>query len=122
MVQYGPVAILLGLATALGLVLLFLTTAFGPRRPSAAKDSPFECGVVPVGDARTRFPVRYYLIALVFVVFDLEAVFIYPWAVSFRDLRSEGLGGFALAEMFAFMGVLVVGLAYLWKRGALDWE
>ncbi len=122
MSQYGPLALLLGIASALGVVLLFLTQALGPSRPSAAKSSTFECGMEPVGDARTRFPVRYYLVALVFVVFDLEAVFIYPWAISFRELNANGMGLFAFWEMITFMGVLVVGLVYLWRRGALDWE
>ena len=122
MEQYGPVALLLGVSLGLGAVLLFLSSALGPKRPNAIKLAPFECGMEPVGNARTRVPVRYYLIALVFVVFDLEAVFIYPWAVTFRDLMSVGLGAFAFWEMIAFMGVLLVGLFYLWRRGALDWE
>lgn len=122
MSQYGPLALLLGIASALGVVLLFLTQALGPSRPSAAKSSTFECGMEPVGNARTRFPVRYYLVALVFVVFDLEAVFIYPWAISFRELNANGMGLFAFWEMITFMGVLLVGLVYLWRRGALDWE
>src|SRR3954469_7882521 len=122
MEQYGPVALLLGLASALGIVLIVLSSAFGPKRPNAIKDSVYECGVEPVGNARTRFPVRYYLVALVFVVFDLEAVFIYPWAVSFRSMAANGMGLFAFWEMITFMGVLVIGLVYLWRRGALDWE
>jgi NADH-quinone oxidoreductase subunit A len=122
MEQYGPVALLLGIASGLGIVLVLLTRAFGPKRPNAIKDSVYECGVEPVGNARTRFPVRYYLVALVFAVFDLEAVFIYPWAVSFRSMAANGMGLFAFWEMITFMGVLVIGLVYLWRRGALDWE
>ena len=122
MEQYGPVALLLGLASGLGVILLGLSSAFGPRRANAIKSSVYECGVEPVGNARTRFPVRYYLVALVFVVFDLEAVFIYPWAVSFRQMVANGMGLFAFWEMLTFMGVLIVGLVYLWRRGALDWE
>lgn len=122
MEQYGPVALLLAMAGALGGIMLALTGAFGPKRPTVAKLDTYECGVVPVGNARTRFPVRYYLVALVFVVFDLEAVFIYPWAVSFRDMKATGLGMLAFGEMATFMGVLLVGLVYLWRRGALDWE
>ena len=122
MEQYGPLALLLAIASGLGAFLLFLTSAFGPSRPDAIKDSVYECGVEPVGNARTRFPVRYYLVALVFVVFDLEAVFIYPWAVSFRQMVASGMGLFAFWEMITFMGVLLVGLVYLWRRGALDWE
>lgn len=122
MEQYGPVALLLGVAAFVGVAFLVLSTAFGPKRPNAAKLSPYECGVEPVGNARTRFPVRYYLVALVFVVFDLEAVFVYPWAASFRDLKASGLGPLAFWEMVTFMAVLVIGLVYLWRRGALDWE
>jgi NADH-quinone oxidoreductase subunit A len=120
--QYAPLVLLLALASSLGAVLLFFSQAFGPSRPTKEKEGTFECGVEPVGNARTRFPVRYYLVALVFVVFDLEAVFIYPWAVTFRDLRDAGMGPFALMEMLTFMGILVIGYIYLWRRGALDWE
>ena len=133
--QYAPIAIMLGLAGAIGVALLVASSVvgkiFGSDHPSPQKESPYECGVEPVGDARTRFPIRYYLVALVFVVFDLEAVFIYPWAVSFRDAIRGSIGspwwqnpsgGFVFGEMLVFMGVLAVGLLYLWKRGALDWE
>lgn len=120
--QYVPLALLFGVVVVVAAALVFLATVLGPTRPTAAKVSAFECGVVPVGDARTRFPVRYYLVALVFVVFDLEAVFIYPWAVSLPEMRSLGMTTFWFVEMLVFMGVLFVGLVYLWKRGALDWE
>jgi NADH-quinone oxidoreductase subunit A len=132
MEQYGPLALLIGLSLGLGGVFLFLSSgglsfllSMGKgwgNRPDAIKSGTYECGVEPVGDARTRFPVRYYLVALVFVVFDLEAVFIYPWAVTFRDLKATGRGMLAFWEMAAFMGVLMVGLFYLWRRGALDWD
>lgn len=120
--QYVPLALLLGVVVLLAAALVAASMLFGPKRPTAAKVSPYECGVVPVGDARTRFPVRYYLVALVFVVFDLEAVFIYPWAVSLPAMKPAGLTTFWFVEMAVFMGVLLTGLAYLWKRGALDWE
>lgn len=120
--QYVPLAVLLGVVVVMAAAMVTLSTLFGPKRPNAAKVSPYECGVVPVGDARTRFPVRYYLVALVFVVFDLEAVFIYPWAVSLPAMKTSGMTMFWLVEMLVFVGVLLVGLVYLWKRGALDWE
>lgn len=120
--QYVPLALLFGVVVVVAAVLVLLAITLGPSRPTAAKVSAFECGVIPVGDARTRFPVRYYLVALVFVVFDLEAVFIYPWAVSLPEMRALGLTTFWFVEMLVFMGVLFVGLVYLWKRGALDWE
>lgn len=123
--QYGPLALLLAAATGFGLVLVAMSAiaprVLGTMRPNAVKASPFECGMEPVGSARTRFPVRYYLVALVFVVFDLEAVFIYPWAVAYRELAVEN-GAFVFGEMLVFMAVLAVGLGYLWRRGALDWE
>jgi NADH-quinone oxidoreductase subunit A len=122
MEQYGSLALMMLVAFAFGVGLLVAGAIFGPRRPNDAKESPYECGVVPVGDARTRFPVRYYLVALVFVLFDLEAVFIYPWAVTFRQQVSAGNGAVAFGEMVLFMAILVVGLLYLWRRGALDWE
>ena len=120
--QYVPLALLLAVVVVMAAAMVLLSTVFGPRRPSAAKLSPFECGMVPVGDARTRFPVRYYLVALVFVVFDLEAVFIYPWAVSLPAMKADGMTTFWFVEMLIFVGVLLVGFLYLWKRGALDWE
>jgi NADH-quinone oxidoreductase subunit A len=120
--QYVPLALLLAVVIGLVAVLVIAGISFGPSRPSAAKTGPFECGMIPVGDARTRFPVRYYLVALVFVVFDLEAVFIYPWAISLPEMKMNGMTTFWFVEMVIFMGVLAVGLVYLWKRGALDWE
>lgn len=124
--QYAPLALLLGVAAGFGLLLVVLSVVVprlvGTMRPNPVKESPFECGMEPVGSARTRFPVRYYLVALVFVVFDLEAVFIYPWATAYRGQVAAGNGTFVLAEMMVFILVLAVGLGYLWRRGALDWE
>lgn len=120
--QYVPLALLLGIVVVMVAVMVLLATLFGPNRPTAAKISAYECGVIPVGDARTRFPVRYYLVALVFVVFDLEAVFIYPWAASLPAMKAQGLTTFWFVEMAVFMGILLVGFVYLWRRGALDWE
>jgi NADH-quinone oxidoreductase subunit A len=114
---YFPLALVFGLALALGLVLVGLAMLLGPRRPSRVKLAPFECGSDPIGDARGRFGVRFYVIALLFVVFDIEAVFIYPWAVLVRELGWTGY-----ATMAVFAATLVAGLAYVWKKGALDWE
>ncbi|HEY7726316.1 MAG TPA: NADH-quinone oxidoreductase subunit A [Anaeromyxobacteraceae bacterium] len=115
--SYFPLALVFGLAIGLGLVLVGLAALLGPRRPSRVKAGPFECGSEPVGDARERFGVKFYVIALLFVVFDVEAVFIYPWAVQVREL---GWAGFATMGVFA--ATLAAGLAYVWKKGALDWE
>jgi NADH-quinone oxidoreductase subunit A len=113
---YSPLALVFGLAGVLAALLVGLATLLGPRRPSAVKSSPFECGSDPIGSAHDRFGVKFYLVALLFIVFDIEAVFIYPWAVLLRDL---GWAGYATMAVFAF--TLVVALAYVWKKGALDW-
>jgi NADH-quinone oxidoreductase subunit A len=113
---YFPVAAALLLCGLLAALLVGLATILGPRRPSAVKSSPFECGSEPIGSAHDRFGVKFYLIALLFIVFDIEAVFIYPWAVLIKEL---GWAGYTTMAVFAF--TLVIGLAYVWKKGALDW-
>jgi NADH-quinone oxidoreductase subunit A len=113
---YFPIGLVLLVATGLALVLLLLANVLGPRHPNAAKTSPFECGSVPVGSARDRFGVKFYVVALLFIVFDIEAVFLFPWAVLFTEL---GWAGYV--EMLIFVATLVVGLAYVWKKGVLDW-
>jgi NADH-quinone oxidoreductase subunit A len=114
---YFPLAVVMLVAAGVAALLVGLATLLGPRRPSKIKAAPFECGSDPVGSARERFGVKFYLIALLFIVFDVEAVFIYPWAVLLKDL---GWAGYVEMAIFAF--TLVVGLAYAWKKGALDWE
>jgi NADH-quinone oxidoreductase subunit A len=114
---YFPLAVVFALAGILAAVLVGLAALLGPRRPSAEKASPFECGSEPIGSAHDRFGVKFYLVALLFIVFDIEAVFIYPWAVLLREL---GWSGYATMLVFAF--TLVVALAYVWKKGALDWQ
>ena len=115
--SYFPLAFAFLVAGVLAALLVGAAALLGPRRPSAVKASPFECGSEPIGSARERFGVKFYLIALLFIVFDIEAVFVYPWAVLLRDL---GWPGFAAMAFFAF--TLVVGLAYVWKKGALELE
>jgi NADH-quinone oxidoreductase subunit A len=114
---YFPLAVVFALAGVLAAVLVGLAATLGPRRPSAVKASPFECGSEPIGSAHDRFGVKFYLVALLFIVFDIEAVFIYPWAVLLREL---GWAGYATMSVFAF--TLVVALAYVWRKGALDWQ
>jgi NADH-quinone oxidoreductase subunit A len=114
---YFPLAVVFALAGILAAVLVGLATLLGPRRPSAVKASPFECGSEPIGSAHDRFGVKFYVIALLFIVFDIEAVFIYPWAVLLHEL---GWAGYTSMAVFAF--TLVVALAYVWKKGALDWQ
>jgi NADH-quinone oxidoreductase subunit A len=89
----------------------------GPRRPNKVKNQAYECGIDPVGTARSRFSVKFYVIAMLFILFDIEAIFLYPWAVMFQQLRL-----FGLLEMLTFLGFLVMGYIYLWKRGALEWD
>lgn len=98
-------------------VLLFMSHALGARRATAVKDAPYESGIAPLGDARRRFSVKFYLVAILFIVFDVEMVFLIPWAVIFRELGLLGL-----VEMVIFLGVLCVGLMYAWHKGALDWD
>jgi NADH-quinone oxidoreductase subunit A len=105
----------LAAATALG--MLVATSLIGPKKKFEDKMEPFECGLSPIVSPRLRFSVKFYLVALFFVIFDLETVFVYPWAVLFREL---GLFGFV--EMLVFIGILAVGLIYVWKRGALEWQ
>ncbi|HEY0881465.1 MAG TPA: NADH-quinone oxidoreductase subunit A [Archangium sp.] len=114
---YLPVAIVLLLAGGLAAVIPLLAGALGPRASSVSKSEPFEGGNAPMGSARQRFAVKFYVVALLFIVFDVEAVFLYPWAVNFR-----ALGWFGYGTMAVFASTLVAALAYVWKKGALDWE
>jgi NADH-quinone oxidoreductase subunit A len=115
--EYMPILLFLVVATAVGVVLLILGTLLGPRRSSDDKLSPYECGFEAFEDARMQFDVRYYLIAILFIAFDLEIAFVFPWAVIFRSLGMTGL-----VEMGIFLGLLVLGYIYVWKKGALEWE
>ncbi len=115
--EYLPVLLFLGLATIIGVALLVIGTVIGPKKPSVDKLSAYECGFMPFEDARMKFDVRYYLMAILFIVFDLEIAFIFPWAVVFRDIGLIGL-----IEMGMFLLLLVLGFAYVWKKGALEWE
>lgn len=115
--QYLPIIILAGVALILALVLMVLSRIIGPFRPNANKLNPYESGMDPVGEARDRYSVSFYLVAMEFIVFDLEVVFIYPWAVRYLEL---GLGTFI--AMMIFISVLLVGLVYTIKKGTLDWD
>ncbi len=98
-------------------MLLTLGWVLGPRRPDSEKVSPYECGFEAFEDSRARFDVRYYLVAILFIIFDLEIAFLFPWAVSL-----DAIGGFGLLSMAVFLAVLVVGFVYEWKKGALEWD
>jgi NADH-quinone oxidoreductase subunit A len=115
--EYLPILIFLAVAGALGLLLLSLGFLLGPSRPDAEKLSAYECGFEAFEDSRMKFDVRYYLVAILFIVFDLEIAFLFPWAVAL-----DSVGIVALAAMGVFLLVLVVGFIYEWKKGALEWD
>ncbi|RRQ23895.1 NADH-quinone oxidoreductase subunit A [Guyparkeria sp. SCN-R1] len=114
---YIPILIFFGVATLFSLGLLVIGQVLAPNRPDAAKLDAYECGFAPFEDARMKFDIRYYLVAILFIIFDLEIAFLFPWAVALEDI-----GGFGLAAMAIFLGVLVIGFIYEWKKGALEWE
>ena len=114
---YFPIGVVLLVAVIQGYALIFASNVLGPRRPSLVKAAPFECGSEPIGSARDRFGVKFYVVALLFIVFDIEAVFLFPWAVLFTEL---GWAGYV--EMLVFVFTLVLGLVYVWKKGVIDWN
>ena len=115
--EYIPLLMLIGFVVVNGAAFLILSWVLSHRRPTVVKGTPYESGMPPLGNARERFSVKFYLVAMLFIVFDLEVVFMIPWAQAFRSL-----GLFGLAEMAVFIFILVVGYVYVWKRGALEWE
>ncbi len=117
MVEYLPVLMFVAVATLFAGSTIALSTLIVPRRHNPAKDAAYECGVEPVGDARRRFNIKFYLVAVLFILFDIEAVFLYPWAVSFRQL-----GLYGLVEMILFIVILFVGYVYLIRKRALEWD
>ena len=117
MLAYVAIAFLVVLSTLVALIAIGLGTIFGPKKESAAKSMPYESGMTPYGEGTRRMPIRFYLIAVLFILFDIEVVFFLPWAVVFRQL-----GLFGLAEMIIFIVILLVGYFYAWKTGALEWE
>ena len=121
---YIPLLIHLLVAGFLAGALIALSTVIGWRRPNQAKQQPYECGIAPTGDAREPFSVKFYLVAMVFILFDVEAIFLYPWAYIFKDLVRAGRASarFGFVEMMFYVAVLLVGYIYLWKKGALDWH
>ncbi|MCL4562483.1 MAG: NADH-quinone oxidoreductase subunit A [Chloroflexi bacterium] len=117
LLEYLPILILMILALVLSILVIVLGTIFGPHRPTPRKGLPYESGMTPFGPGTRRVSVRYYLVAVLFILFDVEVVFFLPWAVVFRKL-----GVFGLIEMLVFIGILLVGYVYAWKKGALEWE
>jgi len=115
--EYLPILVFLGTATALGLVLILAAVVIAVRNPDAEKISAYECGFKAFDDARMKVEVRFYLVAILFIIFDLEIAFLFPWAVSFQHIGALGFW-----SMMGFLAVLTVGFAYEWKKGALEWE
>jgi NADH-quinone oxidoreductase subunit A len=114
---YGPMFLIIAFAALLATLFFVGATVLGPKNPTPEKLMPFECGSESSGARHLKLSVKFYLTAILFVVFDIETVFIYPWAVQFRSL-----GMFGLVEMFGFLAVVIVALIYVWKKGALEWE
>jgi NADH-quinone oxidoreductase subunit A len=115
--SYKPLIFVILLAVLIPAAFMILSALLGPKRPDAAKLTPYESGILPRSRPGRRFPVKFYLVAVLFLVFDVEAVFLFPWAVRFRQL-----GWFGFGEMLVFLAVLVLGLVYAWRRGALEWR
>ncbi len=115
--QYIPIGFMLFLAIVFGIVLVNINKWIGPSKPSEEKMSTYESGMEPVKTARERFSVKFYLVAMLFIVFDIEIAFMYPWAVKFRELGVAGL-----VEMLVFIAILLVGYLYIWRKGALTWN
>lgn len=122
MIDYVPLGLQLVLAACLAAALLGLSYLLGHRKKSHTDLSPYECGLPPMEPAGKRTTIRFYMVAMLFILFDIETAYLYPWAAVFRDMGSRGLGMLGFGEMLLFVGILVVGLAYCWRRGALDWE
>jgi NADH-quinone oxidoreductase subunit A len=115
--DYLPILLLFGLATLFAVASILIASKVGPFNPTPAKLAPYECGIVPERPPRERFPVKFYLVAMLFIIFDVEVIFFYPFAVIFRELGLFGLG-----EMGMFIALLLVAYVYIWRAGGLDWE
>ena len=114
---WGGVALMVFLGTTVGLGGLVISSLLGPKNPTPEKEAAYECGMPPVGDARERMSVRFYLVAMIFLLFDIEVAFLYPWAVALRELRWTGF-----MQILVFFVILLSGYAYVWRKGALDWN
>jgi len=117
LLEYAAIAAFILVATLIGFIAIGLGTIFGPKHSSTKKEMPYESGMNPIGPGTRRMPVRFYLIAVLFILFDIETIFFLPWALVFRQL-----GLFGLVEMFLFIAILLVGYFYAWKKGAFEWE
>ena len=121
LLQYLPIVLMLGIATALGLGFILAAAVLAPKSPDSEKMSAYECGFNAFGDARMKFDVRFYLVSILFIIFDLEVAFLFPWGVALMKMPHH-TAVFAFWSMMVFLGVLTVGFVYEWKKGALEWE
>ena len=120
---YLPVLFQLLVAAGIGTGMIVLSAVLGARKYSKMKMQPYECGITPTGDAQHRFSVKFYLVAMLFILFDVEAIFLIPWAVVYKDLlKIQGAGLFGFWEMIIYIGIVLVGFFYIWKKGVLDWN
>jgi NADH-quinone oxidoreductase subunit A len=120
--RYLPLLIHIAIAAALASAMVLLSYLIGQHKFNPAKMSQYECGMQPVGDAKQRFTVKFYLVAMLFILFDVEAVFLYPWAIVAKSLKAAGLGLFWFSEMLVYIGIVLAGFWYVWKKGVLDWN
>jgi NADH-quinone oxidoreductase subunit A len=111
-----PILIMIGLGASFGAVSVVMSSILGPKKPTPEKLAPYECGMPPVGDARERHPVKFYLVAMIFLLFDIEVAFLYPFAMAVRDLRWMGF-----VQILVFFAILLAGYVYVWRKGVLDW-
>ncbi len=114
--EYLPILILIVIATVFAVIALAMPALFGPKRTTKTRLEPYESGMLPYGDARRRFPVQYYVVAVLFILFDIEVIFLYPWAVMLGQLKV-----FGLVQMAVFVLILLIGFVYAWRKGALEW-
>jgi NADH-quinone oxidoreductase subunit A len=119
--QYLPILLQVMVAFGLGAAMVAASWFVGRHRNTTVKLAAYVCGIEAVGDARGRFSVRFYMVAMLFILFDVEAVFLYPWAIILKDLKRMGQGVFGISEMFVYIGIVLVGFFYIWKKGVLDW-
>lgn len=117
LIEYFAILVYIVIAVAFACFAIAASYLLGQRKPSAVKQSPYECGVSTIGPTYKRIPIKYYIIAMLFLLFDIEVVFLYPWAVVFRQLKI-----FGFISMIVFIGILIIAYIYIWKRGALEWE
>jgi NADH-quinone oxidoreductase subunit A len=111
-----PILIMIGLGAGFGIINVTVPRLLGPKKPTPEKEAPYECGMPPVGDARERHPVKFYLVAMIFLLFDIEVAFLYPFAMAIRELR-----WFGFVQLVVFFAILLVGYVYVWRKGVLDW-